>query len=109
MHWLRTTPPGDPHIWEGKAFREARTRGWYPLVSYNADRSKFGPGVTPGTYTVKLTVGGQVFTEKLVVKKDPNATGTEADIRAQVKIALDIRESLNTVVDEMRPDLISWT
>jgi len=104
---LRTTPPGDPHIWEDKEFREARTRGWYPLVSYNADRSgKFGPGVVPGTYTVKLTVGGQSFTNKLVVKKDPNSTGTEADIRAQVKTALDIRESLNTVVDSINQ--IEW-
>jgi photosystem II stability/assembly factor-like uncharacterized protein len=31
----------------------------------------FRPTVLPGTYTVKLTVGGQTFTQPLVVKRDP--------------------------------------
>jgi len=32
-----------------------------------------GQSVSPGTYTVKLTVGGQTYTQPLIVKADPRA------------------------------------
>ena len=35
----------------------------------------------PGTYTVKLTIGGRDYTQPLTVRKDPHSGGTEADIR----------------------------
>ncbi len=31
------------------------------------------PYVAPGTYTVKLTVGGQEHVTKLMLRKDPNS------------------------------------
>ena len=34
---------------------------------------RFTPPVLPGTYTVKLTVGGKTYTQPLVVKMDPRA------------------------------------
>jgi hypothetical protein len=55
--------------------------------------------VAPGTYTVKLNVGGKEYTQKLVVKKDPRSEGTLADIQAQIKMQKEIREDLNTVSD----------
>ena len=39
----------------------------------------------PGTYTVKLIAAGRTLTAPLVVRKDPNTAGSEADIRAQTK------------------------
>jgi photosystem II stability/assembly factor-like uncharacterized protein len=51
----------------------------------------------PGTYTVKLTAGGQEFTQPLTVIKDPHSAGTEADIRAQLTLMQVIRDNLNTV------------
>ncbi len=43
----------------------------------------------PGTYTVKLVVDGKDVSQpqKLVVRKDPNTTGSEADIQAQTQDA----------------------
>jgi photosystem II stability/assembly factor-like uncharacterized protein len=100
--WLRTTPPGDPWVMEEKEYKgEPVTGGKRPLISYRADDGRIGSRVALGTYTVKLTADGQSFTQKLVVKKDPSSTGTEADIRAQVKTALDIHKDLNTVVDSI--------
>jgi photosystem II stability/assembly factor-like uncharacterized protein len=98
--WLRTTPPGDPTVMEQKEYkRVAVTGGRRPLISYNADAGKIGPRVAPGIYTVKVVVGTEALTQKLVVKKDPTSTGTETDIRAQVRTVLDVQKDVNTVVD----------
>jgi hypothetical protein len=53
--------------------------------------------VPPGTYTVKLLVHGQEFGQTLTVRKDPNTAGSEADIQAQTKTLLEIRDTLNDV------------
>jgi len=39
-----------------------------------------GPQVVPGTYTVKLTVGGQSSTQPLTVKMDPRVTASIEDL-----------------------------
>ena len=53
--------------------------------------------VPPGTYTVKLVAGGAERTAPLDVRKDPNTVGTEADIAAQTKVLLQIRDNVNVV------------
>jgi hypothetical protein len=52
----------------------------------------------PGTYTVKLSVKERDFTQTLMVRKDPNSGGTEADIQAQTKVMLDLRKDMNDAV-----------
>ena len=47
--------------------------------------------VPPGTYTVTLDVGGETHTQQLRVLKDPNSSGTEADIRAQLALFSAVR------------------
>jgi len=94
---LRTKPPGNPHVVEEKRFRTTWEReGWYPVLSWGTGGGFQGFMVAPGTYTVKLTVGGDEFTEELVVLKDPSSVGTQADIEAQVDLQLEIRSDLNT-------------
>jgi hypothetical protein len=53
----------------------------------------------PGTYTVKLSVGGRDYTQQLRVLKDPHSGGTEADIAAQQQVLTSIRRDLDNVVD----------
>lgn len=53
----------------------------------------------PGTYTVKLSIGGRDFTEQLTVRKDPHSGGTEADIQAQTAVLTDLRTGMNSAVD----------
>ncbi|MEW5901226.1 MAG: sialidase [Acidobacteriota bacterium] len=97
---LRTKPAGNPYVVEEKRFRETwEKEGWYPLLSWGAFGGFWGFLAAPGTYTIKLSVGGQEFTEKLEVKKDPRSAGTEADIHEQVKMQLEIREDLNAASD----------
>jgi len=53
----------------------------------------------PGTYTVKLSVGGRDYTQPLRVLKDPHSAGTEADIAAQQQILMSLRRDLDEAVD----------
>ena len=55
--------------------------------------------VPPGTYSVKLSVGGKAYTQKLEVRKDPNSGGSEEEIRAQTVVLDDLRGTLDGVVD----------
>jgi photosystem II stability/assembly factor-like uncharacterized protein len=65
--------------------------GWRPAP----DSRRISLLVPPGTYTVKLTVGAQEFTQKFNVLKDPHSQGSEADIRAQNKLLTALRDELN--------------
>jgi photosystem II stability/assembly factor-like uncharacterized protein len=53
-----------------------------------------GPRVLPGTYTVKLTKGDQVYTESLKVVLDPRATYTLADRKAQFDLTMKLHKLL---------------
>jgi hypothetical protein len=57
------------------------------------------PLAPPGEYTVQLTVGDEEFSQQLTVLKDPNSAGTEADIRSQVAVLLELRDDANAVVE----------
>ncbi|MGH9140103.1 MAG: sialidase, partial [Vicinamibacterales bacterium] len=51
--------------------------------------------VPPGTYSIKLVAAGVERVEPIVIRKDPNTAGTDADIAAQTKVLLQIRDNLN--------------
>ena len=53
----------------------------------------------PGTYTVKLSVGGREYSQPLRVLKDPHSAGTEADIAAQQQVLMTVRRDLDNAVD----------
>ncbi len=96
---LRNKPPGHPHV-------KLNEEGWRPLISWGVHGGLVGPVVAPGTYKVKLNVGGAELVQNLVVKKDPNSEGTLSDIEAQVKTLVEIRDNLDQVVDAI--DEIEW-
>jgi hypothetical protein len=75
---------------------------WLPIP---ADTGRPAPGVgryailaPPGTYTVRLAMGGQEQKQPLVLRKDPNSGASEADIRAQTELARAVQADLNDVV-----------
>ncbi len=88
---LRTTPADHPHVVLGRD-------GTRPLVEWNM-QGRVGPLAAPGTYTVRVRAAGQELTQKLTIKKDPNSTGTEADIKAQLAVALPLRDDISTASD----------
>lgn len=93
---LRTTPPSYPQIWSDSRFIGKKTR---PIYHWGISPAESGALAVPGTYTVKLTVGGRSYTQPLTVLKDPHSTGTLADISADVKLWRDIDANIDTVVE----------
>jgi hypothetical protein len=69
--------------------------GWRPA----GESGRVTPLAPPGQYTIRLSVGDEEFDRQLTVLKDPNSTGTEADIRAQAAVLLELRDEANAVVD----------
>ncbi|HJP90471.1 MAG TPA: hypothetical protein VJ875_00855 [Pyrinomonadaceae bacterium] len=89
---------------EGEPTTEVRMRtspAYAPEIKVGPDGTRNAPGagrisilMPPGTYTVKLSAGGQELSQPLIVKKDPNSGGTEADIAAQTSMMLELREDM---------------
>jgi len=52
----------------------------------------------PGTYTVKLRVGSQEYSQPLTVLKDPNSGGSEQEIGQQVALLRQIKGAQDSVV-----------
>ena len=46
-----------------------------------------------------LEVGGQTLTQPLTVRKDPNTSGTDADVAAQTKLLLELRDDVSQLAD----------
>jgi photosystem II stability/assembly factor-like uncharacterized protein len=62
-----------------------------------------GPLVLPGNYTVRLLVDGSPAGEtKMLVKKDPRSEATAADLVAQYKLLMQIRDRTTDANDAVR-------
>jgi hypothetical protein len=84
---LRTSPMYAEHIVPGPAGRAAPGTSTFSILA------------PPGTYTAQLAAGDVVQSQPLVVRKDPNSGGTEAEIVAQTRMLYEIREDLNRAAD----------
>jgi hypothetical protein len=68
----------------------------YPIAAVPANTIKepLGVWVQPGTYTVRLTVGGQSFTQPLTVKMDPRVKTPAADLAKQYTVSLELADAI---------------
>jgi photosystem II stability/assembly factor-like uncharacterized protein len=76
-----------------------------PELRY-APEGRAAPGVgrlavlaPPGTYSVRIAVGGQQLRQPLTILKDPNSGGSPEDIAAQTAFMTDVTTDLNSAVD----------
>lgn len=63
-----------------------------------------GPQVLPGTYVVRMTLGGRTFLRRFVVREDPHETYSFAQLRAAYDFAKkysDVSGKINTVIDRL--------
>ncbi len=94
---FRTTPPDNPHIWEEPRFKGKETR---PVIHWGIEAAQTtGPIVPPGTYSVRLRIGGQTFTKSFEVHKDPSITASDADLMASTAMQIRIRDDMSAAAD----------
>ncbi|MFL5543991.1 MAG: glycoside hydrolase [Gemmatimonadaceae bacterium] len=62
----------------------------YPISAIFGDTPRYplGPAVLPGTYTVRLSVNGQTYTQPLIIKMDPRVQISDAGLQLQHDIGV---------------------
>ncbi|MCU0647747.1 MAG: hypothetical protein MUF00_07110 [Gemmatimonadaceae bacterium] len=80
-----------------------------PLVPWDLDINPglSGPLVAPGRYTIALVWRGDTVRQSVEVRRDPNSTGTDADIAAQVALGLQLRNAITETSGYI--DEVQWT
>ncbi|HXR98670.1 MAG TPA: hypothetical protein VN709_12585 [Terriglobales bacterium] len=71
----------------------------FAAIAHDTPGYPQGPMAIPGTYTVRLTVDGQTYTQPLVVKNDPRIAATPADaaaLQSQFRLELALRNAADT-------------
>jgi photosystem II stability/assembly factor-like uncharacterized protein len=61
-----------------------------------------GPVVLPGTYSVRLHVNGQTYTQPLTVVRDPRSKASPADLKEQFDFLMRIREKTSQANDAVK-------
>ncbi len=64
-----------------------------------------GPAVLPGTYTLKLTVDGKTFTQKLNVRMDPRVKTSPLGLKQQYDLSMQAYDGISkarSMADEVR-------
>jgi len=77
-------------VWDMRVLRPTLV----PKAVFN-EGTKKPPKVAPGTYKVRLTVGGKAYTETVEVKPHPAGYATAADLKAQYDLLKSIRDRLS--------------
>jgi photosystem II stability/assembly factor-like uncharacterized protein len=99
---LRTTPLYAPDVPFGpEGWRKPPTVGRLSVLTL------------PGTYTVTLTVGGEKFTQKLTVLRDPHTAGSDSDIQEQTRVQTALYDEMNAMsatvnqIESLRAQLVA--
>ena len=85
---MRTSPAYAPDLRVGP-------EGWRPAP----DGGRTSILLPPGSYTVKLSAGGQELSQPLTVMKDPNTSGSATDIQEQTEMLMELRKDLEAAAD----------
>jgi hypothetical protein len=101
--------PGTKRKGINKIFWNQRGKGPKTAAGTKPDRGSFvSPQVLPGTYTAKLKVGTQEYTQPLEIRHDAASAFTEADRRKQYAASMELaalHESLAKLVDSVNSKL----
>jgi photosystem II stability/assembly factor-like uncharacterized protein len=68
----------------------------YPISAIYQDTPRYplGPSLLPGSYSVKLTVGGQTQSQPLTIKMDPRVKASASDLEAQFALEAKIADAM---------------
>jgi photosystem II stability/assembly factor-like uncharacterized protein len=88
-------------IWDLRLPRPAADTFAYPIsaISGYTPKEPRGALVLPGNYVVRLTVGGRVYAQGLLVKMDPRVKTPAADLALQFTLSRKITDLMQQLVD----------
>ena len=91
--------PGANHFqWDLRYPDATEVEGFLaPVAAGGLEDEVEGPVVTPGTYHVVLSYGGQKAEQSFQVKLDPRLDATQADLEAELKLQLSIHRTLDSL------------
>jgi photosystem II stability/assembly factor-like uncharacterized protein len=72
-----------------------------PNAKLDSGYPAFGPAAIPGTYTVRLTVDGKTATAPLVLRPDTRAAVAPADLEAQLRFSLQVRDAITRLTHDV--------
>lgn len=58
-----------------------------------------GPRVTPGHYSIKLSVAGKTFTQPIEILRDPGSQGSEAEMKSQMEFLMQVRGEMTEMAE----------
>ncbi len=93
---LLTTPPQNPYIWQEPRYQDTARRH---IIHWGITRRTGAAIAAPGHYQVRLTVGGQSFTQPFTVTKDPRIVASVATLKASTALQLDISHAISETSD----------
>ncbi len=78
---------------------EGARREGYPISAIYGDTppGSNGPAVLPGTYTVRLIVGGKAFEQPLVIKMDPRITTPVEGLEQRFTLSMQCYEGMKEI------------
>jgi hypothetical protein len=101
---LSTAPGMHRWVWDLHYPPPATLKKEYPISAIPRDTplSPRGPRSLPGQYTVKLTIGGQTYSQPLTVKMDPRVTTPADGLRQQFEMETKISSALGQDFDALQ-------
>lgn len=90
---FRTAAPDNKYIWDEPRFRDADYRS---LTHWGIKPAEVGPLVTPGKYTIQLTVKGKTSKQDIEILKSPKTAASDDQLEAALKMQLKIRNDINS-------------
>ncbi len=102
-YWVRpqqilSAQPGmHRFVWDLRYANPQALRHEYPIsaIYRNTPRDPRGPLVTPGQYTVKLTIGGQSYSQPLTVIMDPRIKTRAEALEQQLTLSLRVSDLMH--------------
>ena len=99
-YWIRptqrlaATPGLHRFVWDVRYTPPAVTSFSYAIAAIrgNTPQSPQGIWVLPGTYQVRLTVGGQVYRQAVTVRMDPRVQTPAVDLTLQFKLSRTVHD-----------------
>jgi hypothetical protein len=81
-------------VWDLRYADAPRVNDYY---LYEYEDGSHGPIALPGKYQARLTIDGQMLTQPVEVKPDPRSKATQAELKQQFDMLIQIREELADV------------